>query len=86
MNKKQKLISLAGTVLIAVLLAAPAVAAGASALGLGSGGMLPAYLLSLLAALVCAGCAWSPRCALFSSLLAAVALVWWTERNGIVYR
>ena len=50
MNKKQKLISLAGTVLIAVLLAAPAVAAGASALGLGSGGMLPAYLLSLLAA------------------------------------
>ena len=74
MNKKQKLISLAGTVLIAVLLAAPAVAAGASALGLGSGGMLPAYLLSLLAALVCAGCAWSPRCALFSSLLAAAGV------------
>ena len=73
MNTKQKLLSLAGTVIVVTLLAGAAVSAVMSACGLGAC-MLPAYLGSLGAALLCALIAYSPRTAVPAAIIAVAGV------------
>ena len=72
MNTRQKLLYLAGTVIVATLLTASAVSAVMSACSLGA--CLPqAYLCALAGALLCALIAFSPRAAIPAAAAAVLA-------------
>ena len=60
MNTRQKLLSLAGTVIVAVLLTAPAVSCVVAACGLGAC-LTEAYLCALAGAVLCAAMVFSPK-------------------------
>lgn len=69
MNTKQKLLSYAGTLLVAALLAAPAVSSVVAACGLGA--CLPqAWLCAFAGALLCALMAFSPKIGMPAAILA----------------
>ena len=73
MNTKQKLISLAGTMVVAALLAGAAVSAVAAACSLGA--CAPqAYLCALGGAALCALIAFSPRTAIPAALAAVIGV------------
>ena len=73
MNTKQKLISLAGTLIVVTLLSASAVSAVTAACGIGACA-LPAYLCALGGALLCALISFSPRTAIPAAIAAVVGV------------
>lgn len=73
MNTKQKLISLAGTLIVVTLLSASAVSAATAACGLGACA-LPAYLCALGGALLCALISFSPRAGVPAALVAVAGV------------